>query len=405
MFLKYMHFSLQILLSFWLCFGLILSPFFLWAEGNFVERSFLLRNTGLQMQSPVIKDFSTYSQLYLKGEFQPSNQLKTKVHFLSSQNYGKSVSIKELVQFYPSARWLLSENIELQIGRNFYENSSSSFSLNSFENSWYSLDGFILAYTSSTVDFDFWSAYLPERWIAGERKREFDYGFGFFLNIDMDSFYIDSLHFEVSYLADSFLDQNTDKMSRYGFNMKGTLSEFNLDYNFFAIGHSAGLEFKLEENMYHGELKYKQTDFFNSAFSIGYHTDSSDYNPWFYNRHEQAGFSDFLQWRNLSYYFVQASFSPLTKLAVQMMFLNFNSSSQGEIDLGYFGSAIHDQAKSLSVRKGSLGQELNLKILSQINQEIEIQFLTAFFLSQAEALSKNKKSFYNNIQLSAFYKF
>ena len=405
MLLKYINFSFQTLLTFWLRFGLILTPFFLWAEGSFVEGSFLLRNTGFQMQSPVIKNFSTYSQLYLKSEFQPTNDFKAQIHFLSSQNYGEKLDVKELVQFYPSAGWLLSENIELQAGRNFYENNSSSFSLNSFENSWYSLDGFILAYTSSIVDFDFWSAYLPERWTAGERKREFDYGFGFFLNIDMDSFYIDSLHFEVSYLGDSFLDQNTDKMSRYGFNIQGNISEFDLDYNFFAIGHSSGLEFKLEENMYHGEIHYKKPDFFKSAFSVGYHTDSSNYNPWFYNRHKHAGLSDFLQWRNLSYYFVQADFSPLAKLAVEMMFLNFNSSSPGEIDLGYFGSAIHDQAKNLSVRKGNLGQELNLKILSQINQEIEIQFLTAFFLSQTEALSKNKKSFYNNIQLSAFYKF
>jgi len=384
--------------------GLIFNPLLLFANGSSIEGSFLLRGSVFQIQSPIIKDFLTYSQLSLKNEFQPSNNLKTQIYFLSSQNYGQDPSLKKLVQFYPSASWLLRENIEIQTGRNFYKNQFSSFSINSFESSWYSLDGFLLTYISSLVNFDFWSAYLPERWIAGERKREFNYGFGFFLNIDMDSFYIDSLNFEVSYLADSFLDQKANKMSRYGFNIKGRINEFDLDYQLFTTGHSSGLEFKLEENMYHGELRYKKTDFFNSVFSIGYHTDSSDYNPWLYNRHERAGFSDFLQWRNLSYYFIQAKFSPLTKLAVQMMFLNFNSNSQGEMDLGYFGSAIHGSSQ-LSVEKGKLGQELSLKVLSQISQEIEVQFLTAFFLSQTEALSKNKKSFFNNMQLSAFYKF
>ena len=384
---------------------LILSPCSLFASGSFIEGSFLLRNNGFQIQSPVIKDFSTYSQFYLMGEFQPSNKIKTQIHFLSSQNYGKQASIEELVQIYPSAQWLLSENIELLAGRNFYKSQSTNFSLNSFESSWYSLDGLILAYTTSVVDFDLWSAYLPKRWIAGQREREFDYGFGFFLNIDMDSFYIDSFHFEVSYLADSFVDQNADKLSRYGFTMKGTVSDLNLDYHVFAVGHSSGLEFKLEENMYHGELQYERVDFFKSKLSIGYHTDSSNYNPWFYNRHEQAGLSDYLQWRNLSYYFIQASFSPLEKLALQMMFLDFNSSNQGEIDLGYFGSAIHEGERSLSVQKESLGQELNLTILSQINEELKIQFLTAFFLAQSEELFKNKKKFFNNMQLTAFYKF
>lgn len=405
MFLQFNFFSRQLLTKTVFCFGLAFSPLLLFADGSFVEGSFLLRNTGFQEESPVIKSFSSYSQFYLKGEFQSSNQLKAQIHLLSSQNYGKKPDIRELVQLYPSAQWLLSENIELFFGRNFYENHSTSFSRNSFESSWYSLDGVIFSYNTSVVDFDLWSAYLPERWMGGEKERELNYGFGFFLNIDLDSFYIDSFHFEVSYLADSFLDQKADKMSRYGFNMKGRVSELNLDYNFWTIGHSSGLEFKIEQAMYHGELQYKKTDFFDSVLLLGYHTDSSDYNPWFYNRHEQAGYSDYLQWRNLSYYFVQAGFSPLARWTLQMMFLGFNAGSQGKIDLGYFGSAVHDGAKSLPVQKGSLGQELNLKILSQINEDLKIQFLTAFFLSGAEALSKNKKSFYNNIQLTAFYQF
>lgn len=405
MFLQFNFFSRQLLRKAVFCFGLAFSPLLLFADGSFVEGSFLLRNTGFQDESPDTKSFSSYSQFYLKGEFQSSNQLKAQIHLLSSQNYGKKPDIRELVQLYPSAQWLLSENIELFFGRNFYENHSTSFSRNSFESSWYSLDGVIFSYNTSVVDLDLWSAYLPERWMGSEKERELNYGFGFFLNIDLDSFYIDSFHFEVSYLADSFLDQKADKMSRYGFNMKGRVSELNLDYNFWTIGHSDGLEFKIEDTMYHGELQYKKTDFFDSVLLLGYHTDSSDYNPWFYNRHEQAGYSDYLQWRNLSYYFVQAGFSPLAKWTLQMMFLGFNAGTQGEIDLGYFGSAVHGGAKSLSVQKGSLGQELNLKILSQINEDLKIQFLTAFFLSGTEALSKNKKSFYNNIQLTAFYQF
>ena len=385
--------------------GLSVSPSYLLAQGNVVEGSFLLRNTSVQVQVPLIEDVSTYSQLYLKGEFQSSNQLKSQIHFLSSQNYGETILTQELFQVFPSVHWLISESIELQIGRNFYENKSSHLSKNSFERTWHSLDGLILGYTSSLLDFDLWSAYLPERWVAQETKKEFDYGFGFFLDIDMDSFYIDSFHFQVSYLSDSFLVSNSKKMSRYGFSMKGTVSDLNITYKFSTIGHGSGLAFKLEEQMYHGHLQYKKSNFFDSAVSVGYHVDTPNYNPWLYNRHEKAGHSDFLQWKNLKYYFIKAQFSPMTKLFVTLMFLDFYSSKKGNIDLGYFGSLIHENKSELPVSQENLAQEVNLKIQSEISKSLDIQFLTALFLTQSDILSKKNKRLYNNMQLSAFYKF
>ncbi|MBC6415011.1 MAG: hypothetical protein GDA46_01275 [Bdellovibrionales bacterium] len=414
--LKFKKRSLQILLtklyffypglSFkFILLGILISPWKSFAMGSLFEGFFLLRNTNLQIQTQSLKNFSTYSQFYLKGSFQPSNEIKTQLHFLSSQNYGEKFSLNHLFQFYPSAHWLLSENLELKLGRNLYEKKRDSLSLNSFENSWYSLDGMILEYNTQTLNFDFWSAYLPERWIAMERKKELNYGFGFFLDINLTSFYIiDSFRFQASYLGDSFTDQKANKMSRYGISVVGFLKTLNLGYDFSAVGQSSGLQFKLEENMYHGMIYYKKQNFFNSEFFIGYHTDSPNYNPWLYNRHEHSGLSDFLQWRNLSYYFIGTNFFPFKKLKCQITFLGFDSTSQGEIDLGAFGSFIHAK-KNINVEKESLGKEINIKILSKVTEVLELQLLTAFFLAQSSSLKKDKQNLYNNLQLTALYKF
>ena len=398
---------LQFLLKHLFPLAIIINPWTAFAAGSSMAGFFLLRNTAPQIQNSAVKSFSTFSQFYMKGEFQPSNEIKTQMHFLSSQNYGKTLSsFENLFQFYPSAHWLLSESIELKLGRNFYEKNPISLSLNPFENSWYSLDGIILEYTSAqqAVNFDLWSAYLPKRWIANEREREFHYGLGFSLDINLTPVYINSFHFQISYLADSFVDQNAEKMFRYGFTVNGTVKVLDLDYNFSAVGHGSGLQFKWEENMYHGDVRYKKPDFFNSELFVGYHTDSPKYNPWLYDRHKNSGLSDFLQWRNLSYYFIGTVFSPLKKLNLQIVFLDFNSNSKGEIELGSFGYLIHNQ-KSLDIKKETLGKEFNIQVLSKINKELEIILLTAFFLAQSDALVKNTKDFYNNIQLTARYKF
>ena len=400
---------LQFLLKYLFPLAVTISPWTAFTAGGSMTGFFLLRSAAPQIQNSAVKSFSTFSQFYMKGEFQPSNKIKTQMHFLSSQNYGKTIdSFEDLFQFYPSAHWLLSESVKLRLGRNLYEKNPISLSLNPFESSWYSLDGVILEYTSTqqAVNFDLWSAYLPKRWTANEREREFNYGFGFSLDINLTAVYINSFHFQVSYLADSFFDQEAKKMSRYGFTVNGTVKVLDLDYNFSAVGHGSGLQFKLEENMYHGDVRYKKPDFFNSEFFAGYHTDSPEYNPWLYNRHKNSGLSDFLQWRNLSYYFIGAAFSPLKKLDLQFVFLDFNSSSEGEIELGSFGSLIHNNEKRLPITKQeTLGREFNIQALSKINKELEITLLTAFFLAQSHTLATNKKDFYNNIQLTARYKF
>ena len=388
--------------------SLLLSLFFfspLSSGKTDIEGSFLIRSQSAQN----LKLFSNYNQLYLNGKFQPNNKLKVQSHFLFSQFYGTApFSVKRPIEVYPSASWLIHEDIQLKLGRNLYNNPYHQIvSSNPYEASFYSFDGVFLEYNTSLLKANIWSAYLPKRWIGLNQKQELKYGLGFFLNIKFTESYIDSFNFHVAYLADSFIQQSAEKMSRYGLALKGVIQPISLNYTFIAIGHGSGFQFKMEENMYHFSLKYLRPDFFNSSLFTGYHTDSPQYNPWLYNRHKNAGFSDIFLWGNLNYYFAGLSVSPINSWDIQVVFYNFNATQNGSLKLGYAGAWIHqDQQNSISVSKGKLGQELDIQIKNQISKEFQVKLTTGLFFSQINSTGFLKEqSPYSNILLAGLYEF
>ena len=366
----------------------------------------LIRLNSPQILDQSFKSFFGSHQFYLKGEFQPSNSIKTHIHFLLSKYYEdkfynfEEKSIPESFYFYPSAHWLIYDNIELKLGRNLYKSPwDQFFSLNPYEASWSSLDGLLLEYTTQRVDLDLWTAYLPKRWDGVQQIQDFKYGFGFFLGIDISENYIDSFDFHVAYLGDSVFSEESQQMSRYGLSVKGDI--VRLIYRLSIIGHSRGLKFKLEETMYHADLRYPFPNFFNAEIFGGYHNDSSSYQPWLYNRHKAAGLGDFFQWGNLNYFFIGTSFLPWKEWNFQISYYHFNATDKkASVSLGAFAPPSPEEF-SLSSNQ-ALGQEIDIQISSSITEELEIQLLTAFLLAQPQ-LFKNR--FYNNIQLSALYQF
>ena len=371
-----------------------------------IEGSLLIR--GLSPKN--FKSFSNYSQLSLNGKFHPSNDLKIQTHFLFSQFYGTAPSPLKTtpIEIYPSASWFIHEDIQLKLGRNLYNNPFHQIvSSNPYEASFYSFDGIFLEYSTSILNANVWSAYLPKRWIGLKQEQELKYGAGIFLDIKFTESYIDSFNFHVAYLTNSLSQQSTEKRSRYGLALKGLIQPVNLNYTFIAIGHGSGFQFKMEESMYHFKLNYFRPDFFNSRVFTGYHTDSPKYEPWLYDRHENAGLSDIFLWRNLSYYFAGLSVSPINHWDIKVIFYDFNATQNGSVDLGYLGAWIHkDQDSSISVSQKKLGKELDFQIKTQINKELQITLTTGFFFShiQAENFLKDQ-SFYNNVQLAGLYKF
>ena len=370
-------------------------------EGSFLARSLLIPKD--------LKSSSNYSQLYLKGKFHPSNELKIQTHFLFSQFYGESpLSLERSIEIYPSASWLVHEDILLKLGRNLYDNPFPQIvSSNPYEAVFYSFDGVFLEYSTSILNLNIWSAHLPKKWEGLKQEQSFKYGLGFFLDIKLIENYIKSFNFHVAYLADSLSQNTPEKISRYGLALKGFIQPVNLDYTLIAIGHGSGFQFKMEENMYHFILNYSRPDFFNSRIFTGYHTDSSQYDPWLYDRHKNAGLSDMFLWGNLSYYFAGLSVSPVNRLDIKIMFYEFKVTEKGSVKLGYLGAGTHqNHSSSILVSQEKLGREFDLQIKTKISKEFQIKLTTGLFFSliESQGFLKNN-NFYNNIQLAGLYKF
>ena len=370
-------------------------------EGSFLTRGLIIPEN--------LKNSSNYSQLYLKTKFYPSNELKVQTHFLFSQFYGDSpFSLQRATELYPLASWLITENIQMKVGRNVYDNPFNEIiSSNPYESVFYSLDGIFLEYNTSILNLNIWSAYLPKKWLGLKQEENFKYGLGFFLDIKLTENYIKSFNFHVAYLANSFNQDDKDKISRYGLALKGFIQPIHLNYSFIAVGHGSGFQFKLEEDMYHLTLDYDLSHFFNIHSFIGYHTDSSQYDPWLYDRHENAGFFDMFLWGNLTYYFAGLSLSPINNLDVAVVFYDFKSTEKGSIQLGYIGSGLQQtKESSVSVNQEKLGQELDIQIKTKVSKDFHVKLTAGLFFSQIESKNflKNNK-LYNNLQLTGLFKF
>lgn len=374
-----------------------------------VEGSFLIRSSWPKTQRQSLHSFLTYSQFYLHGRFYSSNELKSQVHLIFSDFYGDSDPLLvSPVRIYPSVNWLIHESLELRLGRNTYENKFHQIvSLNVYEPFFYTFDGAFLEYSANILNVNFWMAHLPARWIKLQQIKEFKYGFGLFLDMESLSDYIDFFNFHVAYLADSFTQKSEDKMSRYGLALEGTISPINLGYNFIAVGHGQGIQFKLEEKMYHFYISYSHPGLLNSEIFIGYHKDSASYNPWLYNRHEHAGLLDMFLWGNLTYNFLGVESSWRKKFDLQLVFHNLSSTDKGFIEMGYFGSLINTEGEKFLLSSATnLGKELDISIRTQLKEDFEVKLLAGLFIPSSKTKNFFKQGyFYNNIQLSGFYKF
>lgn len=374
-----------------------------------VEGSFRIRGMLSQIQVKKAPLSLLQGRLHVKGEFQTSNKFKAKVHFLSSNSYKHTFSFEKFIKIYPNVSWLINEDLELKLGRINYKNKFHQIvSINDYEPFFYAFDGAFLEYNTDILNINFWGAHLPKRWVGIEQIQDFKYGFGFFLDIESVSDHIDYFNIHVAYLGDSFFEDKSRKMFRYGLGLEGSINSINLAYTFVFIGHNPGVQFKLEEKMYHFQLSYSRLDFFNSKFFAGYHEDSSKYNPWLYDRHENAGFLDLFLWGNLRYYFVGFNASVDSLFDIKLSFYDYlGPKKEGNVKMGYFGSLLKAGHKGLIQTGGKVsGRELDIQLQKEIIKNFEIHLLAGIFIPRLKSKNIfNRKNFYNNVQLTGFYKF
>ena len=394
-----------------------------------IDGSFRVRGVLAQIHSGKETSLLTQGRLHIKGAFRPSNKLKTQVHFLSSNLYGETLSFEESFRVYPFGSWLINEDLELRLGRITYSNKFHQIvSINDYEPFFYTFDGVFLEYNTNIINVNVWGAYLPKmesvtEWDQrhnrsqkdyglesreGETQiQQLEYGFGLFLDIESISDYINHFNLHVAYLGDSFLPSESKKISRYGIGLEGAINAIDLAYTFVLIGQSKGFRFKLEDNMRHFQLSYSRPDFFDSKIFAGYHTDSSQYKPWLYDRHKNAGLLDLFLWGNLTYYFFGFSASVDPLFDIEISFYGLSLTEKGHIRLGRFGSLLEVESESvINTGYKTLGKELDVKLQRKIKEDFEIHLLAGLFIPHLKLKRSSKKNaLYNNIQLTGLYKF
>lgn len=351
-------------------------------------------------------------RFHVLGEFYPGNDLKAQVHFLSANpSYPlKNSAPEDFFAIYPSFNWLIGQDLELRLGRHKYDSPFHQIiSSNDYQAFFYTFDGLFLEYSTQVLRVNFWGASLPKRWNGEERVQDFKYGFGFFLDIESVSDFIDHFNVYVAYLGDSFIDNSSSKMSRYGLSFSGVILPVQMDYTFVVAGHGPGIEFNLKENMYHFSISYSSSDFFNSQIFFGFHTDSLEYNPWLYDQHKNAGFLDMLLWGNLTYYFVEWNSSLSHLFDIQIAFYDIRPTQKGPLKSGYFSQSktgLKDNLLFAHGKEEAFWRELDLKVKKQLKENIELNFLTGLFFPYIPSQKPwDIENFLSLIQVTGVYKF
>ena len=343
--------------------------------------------------------------LHFKGDFRPSEKFHTLFWIRSSPEWGHLKSQRPY-QIYASGDWSINESLTVRLGKAPYDTDLHQvFSQNDYELYPSVFEGVFLSYNTDISNYHFWGGYFPDRWQGGEEDLAGKYSMGINLDVKVISAFLNRALFHLVALANS-LSVDSEQSTRLGLSLQGQITQFNMDYSILTVFHGEGLGFKFNEDMQHISLGYSKTDWLNSYFFAGYHRDSLSYDPWLYNRHENGGLLDVLQWGNLTYILAgyKAKVRHWFDLEARCYFLR--STDNGPVRLGLYGSRLVDNP-TVSSSKKPLGWEMDLRLIKNINEEFIVTLLGGVFIYDEElknALGGGDK-YYSQLQLSAKYIF
>ncbi len=376
-----------------------------------------LRTLSRQVQDSDQRTFSSDQSFRLKGSLRPSEIFETHFWLLSYTFFGEdSKNPADFIKLYGFGKWFFTKELSLRMGRVPYETSFHQIMSSNFEEPYpYVFDGLFINYSSRLINLDAFGAYMPNPYIGATKQTSLKYGAGIFLDIYSVSEFLNHVNLHLVYLWDS-LSQTTSqttsqKTTRYGIAIDGNLTNLNLDYKLIGIAHGSGFKFKSDQNMYHTELAYSQLEWSGSRFFVGYHSDTENYNPWFYDRYKNAGLLNLFFWGNLTYFYVgyEASFANLFDF--KLIFHNMSSTNSGNIRFAPQGFALRPTDSSIEDKEileaGTLlGREIDVSFSKKINKEFELNLVLGVFISSPSTEDLFKEaSPYTSIKLTGIYEF
>ena len=367
-------------------------------EGSFWSRAVI---------EPQLRKFSDTEaflshSLRLKGSIHPSQNFQTHFWFFSSSQWEKEVSLQESFRVYAYGNWNVTDELELRLGHVPYEIGPSFVSQNHYEPFPYMFKGIFLIYSSHFVNFNFWGAYPPKRRVGVTEEKGPQYSLGVTIDAKVAMEVFKKVNLHLIYLTDSFREEDSsNKTSRYGLNIEGEVGSQKVDYSI----SFAGLNFKAKQTMLNIEAGYSYPKWYDSRAFITFHRDTGNYNPWLYDRHENGGLLDMLQWGNLTYALLGWSISLPRDFDIKLQFLRFQRTEKGPFYLGRHGVSSLKEPPAESGPK-VLGDEVDLQIVKTFSEVFETHLLGGVFIPKEGALSLlGNQDVFSQFQLTALYKF
>ena len=367
-------------------------------EGSFWSRAVI---------EPHLRELSDTEALFshslrLKGSIYPSQKFQTHFWFFSSPQWEKEVSLQESFQVYAYGNWNITDELELRLGHIPYEIGPSFVSQNHYEPFPYMFKGVFLFYSAQFVNFNLWGAYPPKQRVGLTKEKGPRYSLGAAIDVKVAMEVFKKINLHLIYLTDSFRkEDSSNKTSRYGLSLEGDMGSQKIDYNI----SFAGLNFKAQQTMLNIETGYSYPKWHDIRAFIIFHRDTGKYNPWLYDRHENAGLMDMLQWGNLTYALLGWSISLPKDFDIQLQLLRFQRTEKGPSHLGRYGASSLKEPSSESGPK-ILGDEVDLQIIKTFSEAFETHLLGGVFIPKSGALSLLKnQDVISQLQLTALYKF
>ncbi|MBK7844626.1 MAG: alginate export family protein [Bdellovibrionales bacterium] len=196
---------------------------------------------------------------------------------------------------------------------------------------------------------------------------------------------------------------------RYGLVVSG--DAMNVDYRLTYAAHTgkfsdltaAGTTTDREGSMIDAELGYRLPDWMNSRISFLYHTDTGDkdgvtdnklttYDPYFYDKHDNAGWMDIYLWGNLTYMQLRYTMDIMDDLSFAAQYLIFSQTEKtGSTTPGT--NAFSGTAAATAATENALGTELDLAVAKKYEGGLTITARAGMFSPGAEYASTTSDAY------------
>ena len=375
---------------------------FSWGEADWEG---LVRLRGSFSLNRGTEELSAGQSLRLKGSFHPAQNLQARFALFSASSLEKGRNAFRIDGF---GDWSMAQGLNLRMGRMSLDLHPSFLDSNSYEPLPHSFFGVLLQYSAKRVTAVLWGMesdpgqgnfWQNKDFLEAENLKKSDLrrgksrSLGAVVDIQALPEFFKKIQLKIMYLSHG---KSAQQGARYGLTAEGLRG--GIDYSLTLMGQEKAFTFSPQEGLVDFEAGWSIPQWLDSRIFVGGHSDTKNYDPYFYNRHSSSGLMDMVEWGNLTYLLMGFEVLLPKDIEAEFQFLHFRRSSKGAFHPGFRGALFFKEPFS----EGVLGHEADLSLIKSFRSGFEIQFLGGLFFPQK---SGSSGSVFSLIEGAALYKF